>query len=155
LLYLHIISSLRFSNSLNFSNKIFYFLRTVEKLWKITEELNILYKDNWTALADREMAIFQTELLAAGLATNGDHPSPGRDGTTQRPPHPTKESGGKFSTDLPKSELMPKDPYFGYAGGQDNDDDTDDERRRSPSGTFFNSFLYSLSLITTVGKRKV
>jgi hypothetical protein len=46
------------------------FSRTVEKLWKITEELNILYKDNWTALADREIAIFQTELLAAGLVTN-------------------------------------------------------------------------------------
>ena len=46
------------------------FYRTVEKLWKITEELNILYKDNWTALADREIAIFQTELLAAGLVTN-------------------------------------------------------------------------------------
>ena len=44
----------------------------MEKLWKITEELNILYKDNWTALADREMAIFQTELLAAGLANNGE-----------------------------------------------------------------------------------
>ena len=127
------------------------FFRTVEKLWKITEELNILSTDNWTALADREMAIFQTELLAAGLATNGDHPSSGRDGTTPKTPNPTKESGGKFSTDLPKGELMPKDPYFGYAGGQDDDDDGDTEHRRS--ATFFNSFLYSLSLITTVGKK--
>ena len=46
--------------------------RTVEKLWKITEELNILYKDNWTSLADREIAIFQTELLASGLVSNPD-----------------------------------------------------------------------------------
>jgi hypothetical protein len=52
------------------NNLIVLFSRTVEKLWKITEELNILYKDNWTALADREIAIFQTELLAAGLVTN-------------------------------------------------------------------------------------
>ena len=27
----------------------------VERLWNLTEELNVLYKDNWTALADREM----------------------------------------------------------------------------------------------------
>lgn len=101
-------------------------------------------------MADREMAIFQTELLAAGLATNGEHPSPG---TTPKPPNPTKESGGKFSTDLPKGELVPKDSYFGYAGGQDDDDDGEGEHRRSASATFSNSFLYSLSLITTVGKK--
>ena len=37
--------------------------RTVKKLWKITEELNILYRENWTLLADREMIKFQNELL--------------------------------------------------------------------------------------------
>ena len=37
--------------------------RTVNKLWKITEELNILYRENWTVLADREMVKFQNELL--------------------------------------------------------------------------------------------
>ncbi len=39
---------------------------TVEKLWRITEELNILYKDNWTALAAREIRNFQRVLLAQG-----------------------------------------------------------------------------------------
>ena len=29
--------------------------RAVERLWNLTEELNVLYRDNWTALADREM----------------------------------------------------------------------------------------------------
>ena len=38
--------------------------QVVERLWEITEKLNILYKDNWTALADREMVKFQTELFA-------------------------------------------------------------------------------------------
>ena len=33
--------------------------QVVEQLWQITEKLNILYKDNWTALADREMVKFQ------------------------------------------------------------------------------------------------
>ena len=37
--------------------------QTVEKLWEITEKLNILYKDNWTALAEREMVKFQMELF--------------------------------------------------------------------------------------------
>ena len=41
--------------------------RTVNKLWKITEELNILYRENWTALADREMIKFQNELLSGKL----------------------------------------------------------------------------------------
>ena len=38
--------------------------KTVNKLWKITEELNILYRENWTALADKEMIKFQNELLS-------------------------------------------------------------------------------------------
>ena len=38
--------------------------KTVNNLWKITEELNILYRENWTALADREMIKFQNELLS-------------------------------------------------------------------------------------------
>ena len=41
---------------------------TVEKLWEITEELNILYRDNWTALVDREMAKFQKELFLSGIS---------------------------------------------------------------------------------------
>ena len=50
--------------------------QTVEKLWEITEKLNILYKDNWTALAEREMVKFQMELFtqtqkAEGSAVTG------------------------------------------------------------------------------------
>ena len=41
--------------------------RTVNKLWKITEELNILYRENWTVLADKEMVKFQNELLSGKL----------------------------------------------------------------------------------------
>lgn len=40
--------------------------RTVEKLWSITEDLNVLYKENWTRLAAREVLEFQ-ENLARGL----------------------------------------------------------------------------------------
>uniref|UniRef100_A0A336M6T8 CSON005216 protein n=1 Tax=Culicoides sonorensis TaxID=179676 RepID=A0A336M6T8_CULSO len=37
--------------------------RTVDKLWSITEDLNILYKDNWTRLAAQEVKEFQEALL--------------------------------------------------------------------------------------------
>lgn len=40
--------------------------RTVERLWSITEDLNVLYKENWTRLAAREVLEFQ-ENLARGI----------------------------------------------------------------------------------------
>jgi hypothetical protein len=33
--------------------------RTVDRLWSITEDLNILYKENWTRLAAQEVQLFQ------------------------------------------------------------------------------------------------
>jgi hypothetical protein len=35
------------------------FCRTVNQLWSITEDLNVLYKDNWTRLAAQEVKQFQ------------------------------------------------------------------------------------------------
>lgn len=35
------------------------FHRTVNQLWSITEDLNVLYKDNWTRLAAQEVKQFQ------------------------------------------------------------------------------------------------
>lgn len=37
--------------------------KTVERIWGITEQLNILYRDNWTRLAEQEIAHFQDLLL--------------------------------------------------------------------------------------------
>lgn len=37
--------------------------RTVDRLWSITEDLNILYKENWTRLAAQEVQQFQDTLL--------------------------------------------------------------------------------------------
>uniref|UniRef100_A0A0K8WJF3 TWiK family of potassium channels protein 18 n=2 Tax=Bactrocera latifrons TaxID=174628 RepID=A0A0K8WJF3_BACLA len=39
--------------------------RTVDRLWSITEDLNILYKENWTRLAAQEVQHFQETLLRA------------------------------------------------------------------------------------------
>lgn len=36
---------------------------TVDRLWSITEDLNILYKENWTRLAAQEVQLFQVSLL--------------------------------------------------------------------------------------------
>lgn len=38
---------------------IYSYIRTVDRLWSITEDLNILYKDNWTRLAAQEVKEFQ------------------------------------------------------------------------------------------------
>ena len=80
--------------------------QTVEKLWDITEKLNILYKDNWTALAEREMIKFQTELLAQ------------------------KKENSVKTQKLTKIE-----------------------QKAEKDWSFSESFLYSLTLITTVGKK--
>nr|CAH7766904.1 unnamed protein product [Callosobruchus chinensis] len=36
---------------------------TVDRLWSITENLNILYRENWTRLAAEEVLVFQEALL--------------------------------------------------------------------------------------------
>ena len=98
--------------------------RTAERLWKITEELNILYKDNWTALANREIVKFQKELFAAELL----------------------QLKGRRRASFQN----------GGGGGGSRTRAGTGERTAAPSAaaawSFSDSFLYSLSLITTVGK---
>ena len=92
--------------------------QVVEKLWEITEKLNILYKDNWTALADREMVKFQTELFAQQ-----------------------------------KHELDFADDSYNEPSIEDRSDQEPPKTMRSrDEWSFASSFLYSLTLITTVGK---
>lgn len=45
--------------------------QTVEKLWSITEDLNILYKENWTRLAEQEVLKFQDSLVRRYKKTAG------------------------------------------------------------------------------------
>ncbi|KAJ2943045.1 hypothetical protein O0L34_g15240 [Tuta absoluta] len=76
--------------------------KTVERLWSITEDLNILYKENWTKLAAKELLDFQKVLIK----------------TIRGPPGP----------------------------------DTVEHDYR---WTFSTSFLYALTLITTIGHGNV
>ncbi|KAF4527129.1 hypothetical protein B566_EDAN007238 [Ephemera danica] len=90
--------------------------RTVERLWSITEDLNILYKDNWTRLASQEVLKFQDSLVH-----------------TLRSSSYRGGSGG------------------GSAGSSQQSQQTHQQQHR---WTFSSSFLYSLTLITTIGKHK-
>ncbi|XP_055374897.1 TWiK family of potassium channels protein 7-like [Condylostylus longicornis] len=47
---------------------------TVDKLWSITESLNVLYKDNWTKMADDVVRMFQDNLLRAVRASKIQEP---------------------------------------------------------------------------------
>lgn len=73
--------------------------KTVERLWSITEDLNILYKENWTKLAAKELMDFQKVLMRSMRGSEG--------------------------------------PYYDHSA---------DYR-----WTFSSSFLYALTLITTIG----
>ncbi|XP_065351677.1 TWiK family of potassium channels protein 7-like [Cloeon dipterum] len=86
--------------------------QTVEKLWTITEALNILYKDNWTQLATHEVIKFQDSLVHT-LRTGGQANQNYRAGTS--------------------GSLAISGPHANHRW------------------TFSSSFLYSLTLITTIG----
>ena len=36
---------------------------TIARLWNITETLNVLYRENWTLMANTEMIKFQNEMI--------------------------------------------------------------------------------------------
>lgn len=78
--------------------------KTVERLWSITEDLNILYKENWTKLAAKELMDFQKVLIKT------------------------------------------------IKGGVSLENRISYEHEGDYRWTFSSSFLYALTLITTIGK---
>lgn len=81
--------------------------KTVERLWSITEDLNILYKENWTKLAAKELLEFQRVLVKSMRGGGAAH------------------------------ARLPLDHEHDYRW------------------TFSTSFLYALTLITTIGHGNV
>ena len=89
---------------------------TVSKLWQMTEQMNILYPDNWTHNAAKEILSFQLDLsrkLAAEMMS--------------------VKKGAARSSAL---------QYVVRAGGQ-------------TEWSVSRGFLYSLSLLTTIGREMV
>jgi hypothetical protein len=84
-------------------------------LWSITEDLNILYKDNWTRLAAQEVLKFQDTLIRnlRGYGSGGVIVKTGG----------AAGNGGSI--------------YYSH---------------HHHRWSFSSSFLYSLTLITTIGK---
>lgn len=87
--------------------------RTVDRLWTETYKLNVLYKENWTAMAIKEIEHFQLELINAF-----------------------------------------KDGYWPIVGdiNNHNNNDGDDNNGHYTRWSFFDSWMYSISIITTIGK---
>ncbi|XP_063220296.1 TWiK family of potassium channels protein 7-like [Bacillus rossius redtenbacheri] len=90
--------------------------KTVEKLWSITEDLNILYKDNWTRLAAQEVLKFQDTLV--------------------------KNLKGHVSG----GAVVLRNNGFASGGGA-----AVYYNHQHHRWSFSSSFLYSLTLITTIG----
>ncbi|XP_030754935.1 TWiK family of potassium channels protein 7-like [Sitophilus oryzae] len=80
---------------------------TVSRLWSITEDLNILYKENWTKLAAEEVLVFQDALFKA-----------------------LRNSDSGYSANVGTMSYYQQNLH---------------------KWSFSSSFLYSLTLITTIG----
>lgn len=104
---------------------------TVERLWSITEDLNVLYKENWTRLAEQEVLVFQEKLAAHSL----DRARSGSSiyGTT------AVQRAGSTSTGRRNNDkrLPGLSPLI---------------KHNQQRWTFGSSFLYSITLITTIGQ---
>lgn len=102
---------------------------TVERLWSITEDLNVLYKENWTRLAEREVLDLQERM-------------------TQRSLDRARTGPAIYGTTAVQRASGP-------SGRRNHERRLAGEKRSLVKGhrrwTFASSFLYSLTLITTIG----
>ncbi|KAF0763357.1 Potassium channel subfamily K member 18 [Aphis craccivora] len=94
--------------------------RTVETIWEITVNLNILYRENWTRLAAQELNRFQEDLI-------------------------------RRLTQQMEIQSAAVSYHAGVGGGfiVDHGGDSDDNTFEWNIAT---SFLYCLSILTTIGK---
>ncbi|XP_036140631.1 uncharacterized protein LOC118644908 [Monomorium pharaonis] len=91
--------------------------KTVENIWIITEHLNVLYRENWTKLADQEIARFQDQLV-------------------------------KRITE----DMMATQNAGTYTGSSASSETVTERRAPEYEWNFAKAFLYSLTVLTTIGK---
>ena len=102
---------------------------TVAKLWKVTEQMNILYPENWTRIASEEILWFQDQLTKALMLEISSTTKQNKHKTQSR----TQASQQYFYDHMQRPQ---KGPFIKQPG----------------EWTFGRGFLYSVSLLTTVGK---
>ncbi|KAM8711070.1 hypothetical protein ACLKA7_000236 [Drosophila subpalustris] len=96
----------------------------LRELWIITEKLNVLYERNWTMLVHEQLRRFEGSIVAATRPGGGGGATGGGGG------------GGATS-----SQLASALGHFGY----------DTLSGDTPSWTFSEALLYSVTVITTIG----
>lgn len=101
--------------------------KTVENIWDITVNLNILYRDNWTRLAAQEITRFQDQLIKR--ITDEMH---------QQYLGVGVGSGGGGQVNGVRTLQQNVSALNGY--------------RQEYEWTFAKAFLYSLTVLTTIGK---
>lgn len=95
---------------------------TVAKLWQVTEQMNILYPENWTRLAAEQILWFQDQLTKALMVE-----------LAAKRPLKTQASQQFYYDHM---QGPPVGPFEAQPG----------------EWTFGRAFLYAVSLLTTVGK---
>ena len=96
---------------------------TVAKLWQVTEQMNILYPDNWTRIASEQILWFQDQLTKSLVVE-----------LTAKTQNTRTQASQQFYYN--HAQRTRDGPFSGHQG----------------EWTFGRGFLYSISLLTTVGK---
>ncbi|XP_026284963.1 uncharacterized protein LOC113210967 [Frankliniella occidentalis] len=104
--------------------------RTIERIWDITVNLNILYRDNWTELAGREIERFQHQ-VAEQLAEEARQSRRERRHAEVAHAHPLQAPPAALTLHRPRLR-----PAFHH---------------HSVRWNFAQAFLFSLTVITTIG----
>ena len=99
---------------------------TVAKLWQVTEQMNILYPENWTRIASEQILWFQDQLTKSLVVEF------------------TTKTNSQIKTRTQASQQY----YYDHAQRSENGP----FRGQPGEWTFSRGFLYSVSLLTTVGK---
>ncbi|XP_067614749.1 uncharacterized protein [Eurosta solidaginis] len=151
--------------------------RTVENIWDITVSLNILYKENWTKLAALEINKFQDQLVkrlamdltlstagtgavaaAPAITNNANLRLQQQQGLSQQPPsqsydyHSMKSAKSKhYGNDAANAQQQQQRERYWQLQAERQPQWQLQKQQQQFEWNFATSFLYSLTVVTTVG----